>query len=92
MNNTKKTKVPLKCKNMMYEQQLAHLPFSSIEDLAEHIQQNLQPKRFAAIVHDKDIDDKGSLVAEHIHCMLSFENARSINNIANLLNDKPQYI
>ena len=91
MNNPKKPKVP-KCKNMMYEQQLAHLPFSSIEDLTEHIQQNLQPKRFAAIVHDKDIDDKGSPVAEHIHCMLSFENARSINNIANLLNDKPQYI
>lgn len=88
-----KSKIPSakKSKNMMYEQQLAHLPAKTLENLVDLIAK-LKPKRYALILHDKDIDDKGQPVKPHIHTMLSFDNARSINSVAKLLGDKAQYI
>ena len=84
----------LRAKNMMYEQQLKHLPFpfTTKEELAAFIEKVLKPKRYALILHDKDVDDKGNPVEPHIHVMLSYDNARSINSIAKLLGDKPQSI
>lgn len=83
----------IKCKNMMYTQQMQHLPAKTIDNLVCLIHNlNPEPKKFAVIVHDKDIDDNGQSEEPHVHAMLSFENARSINNVANMLNDKPQYI
>lgn len=82
----------LRVKNMMYTQQINHLPVNSMEELIELIEKKLHPKRYAVILHDKDTDDKGQPAEEHIHMMLSFENARSINSVAKILGDKPQYI
>ncbi|MGE7185704.1 Rep family protein [Peribacillus sp. NPDC006672] len=48
--------------------------------------------KYAGILHDKDIDENNSPIKPHIHVMLQFENARSIDNIAKILGDKPQYI
>lgn len=85
-------KVP-KYKNMMYAQQLRHLPAKSVDNLIDLIENlNPAPKKYAVIIHDKDIDDNGKPEEPHVHAMLSFENARSLNNVASLLNDKPQYI
>lgn len=89
--NKSKTPSVKKSKNMMYEQQLAHLPAKTQENLIDLIGK-LKPKRYALILHDKDIDDKGQPVEPHIHTMLSFDNARSINSVAKLLGDKAQYI
>ena len=63
----------LRAKNMMYEQQLKHLPFpfTTKEELAAFIEKVLKPKRYALILHDKDVDDKGNPVEPHIHVMLS---------------------
>ena len=44
----------------------------------------LKPLRFAGILHDKDIGQDGNLVAPHIHLVLQFESARSLNNLAKL--------
>ena len=77
---------------MMYEQQIVHLPTKDVDNLVKTIEEKLGCKKYAVIVHDKDMDDKGNLVKEHIQSMLSFENARSINRIAKLLGDKPQQI
>ena len=52
----------------------------------------MSPKKYALIVHDSDVNEKGEPVEDHVHVMLSFENARSTNSIAKALGDKPQYI
>lgn len=80
----------IKCKNMMYEQQVDHLPFP-VEELEARIKR-LKPKRYAYILHSEDVNEKGELEAPHIHVMLCFTNARYITRIAAELSDKPQYI
>lgn len=82
----------IKCKNMMYEQQIAHLPFNSADDLYKTIESKVKPKKMAMITHDKDTDDKGKPTAPHVHVMMSFDNARSITHTAKTIGDKDQYI
>lgn len=79
-----------RCKNMMYVQQTKHLP-TSFQDLLNCVSQKLQPEKFAAIIHDADVKD-GKPVEPHVHVMMCFENARSINNVAKQLGDQPQSI
>lgn len=82
-----------KYKNMMYTQQMEHLPFRTREELEERIKTKLDPKKYAiSEVHDKDMDEDGNPVKEHIHVMLCFQNARSLKNVASILGDKPQYL
>ena len=82
-----------KYKNMMYTQQMEHLPFRTLEELEERIKTKLDPKKYAiSEVHDKDMDEDGNPVKEHIHVMLCFQNARSLKNVASILGDKPQYL
>lgn len=75
-----------KAKNMMYEQQLAHLPVASVEALKKRIIA-LDPIRWAYIIHNKD-----SHVAPHVHVILQFKNARHLTAVAKALGDKPQYL
>lgn len=90
MNGNKTPKV----KNMMYTQQLSHLPsgIQTPEDLEALIAKRLCPKRYAIIMHDQDTDDKGQPVEAHVHAMLSFTNARYLSAVAKKLGDQPQYI
>ena len=87
-------KKPLRVKNMMYEQQLRHLPTQpqTLDAVIDCIEKKLSPKKYAAILHNRDINDKGQRVEEHIHVMLCFKNARSIDNIAKLLGEKSEHI
>ena len=87
-------KKPKKCRNMMYEQQIAHLPEGkTVDDLFQHIDDKLHPKRWAGIVHNRDLKaDNKTLVDEHVHVMMQFENARSLNQVAKELGDEPQFI
>lgn len=82
----------IKAKNMMYTQQVQYMHFSDIDELEKQIKKNIKPKRYALILHDKDTNEQGLKVNEHVHVVLEFENARSLNNIAGLLKDNPQYI
>ena len=77
---------------MMYEQQLKHLPMQSIDKLIEIIETQLKPKLYGVALHDKDIDDNRQPIEPHIHAMLSFDNARSLNSVARQFGDKPQYV
>lgn len=79
-------------RNIMYVQQLEYLPFKNFEELINHIETEINPTEYAAIIHDKDTHDDGSLKEPHVHVMFHFENARSIQKIAKLLKDKPQSI
>lgn len=88
MNNTKS----IRAKNMMYEQQLQYLPAKTMDNLLDLIKNTLKPKKYAVILHEKDIDDNGTPKAPHIHAMMSFGNARSLASVAKQLGDKPQYV
>lgn len=87
MNKKGKSSGGGKCKNMMYVQQSQHLPAQNIQNLVTLIDKNLKPKKFAVITHDKDVDDKGNPKASHVHAMMSFDNARSIRNVAKILGE-----
>ena len=79
-------------KNMMYQQQVKYLPAQTIDNLVDMIENKLKPKKYAVILHDKDTDDNGTPKEEHIHAMMSFENAHSLASVAKQRGDKPQYI
>lgn len=76
-----------KCKNMMYVQQMSHLPAGNIDTLVDLIEKNLKPNKYAVILHDKDIDDNGTPKEPHVHVMMSFDNARSLRSISQKLGE-----
>lgn len=83
-----------KCKNMMYTQQIDHLPpgIKTVKDLADRIESALDPKEYAVILHDQDISEDGTPAEAHLHAMMCFENARHISATAKKLGDKEQYL
>ncbi len=65
----------------------------TFDDIYTHVEKNLKPKRMACILHDKDKkDDNITPVEPHIHMMLQFENARSVNSVAKEIGDNPQQL
>lgn len=88
-NKSNKQNQPRKFYHMMYTQQMKYLPAKTVDKLIELIETRLHPREYALIVHDKDPGQE-----PHIHCMLSFKNARSLVHTAKLLgeNGKEQYI
>lgn len=82
----------IKAKNMMYVQDLEHLPFETIDELEDCIIHSVKPKKYALILHDKDVKKDGQKKRDHIHVMLEFENPRYLTAIAKKLKDKPQNI
>ena len=89
MSKNKETK---RFRNMMYTQQIEHLPEGkTVEDIFQIVEE-LNPKKWAGIVHEKDVKDDNTLKKPHIHIMMQFENAHSINSVAKSLGDKSQYL
>ena len=74
----------VKARNVMFVQQIEYFQSSNLQDIIEYMTNILKPLRFAGILHDKDIGQDGNLVAPHIHLVLQFESARSLNNLAKL--------
>ena len=69
---------------VLYKEDLEHL---RVIDLIE------QHYNYACILHDKDLSEKtGDVKKEHYHYILYFENAISLNSLANQLELKPNYI
>lgn len=88
-----KTTAPPRAKNMMYEQQIKHLPSGITgDDLFDLIGSKLNPRRYAIALHDSDMSEDGTPAEAHLHVMLCFENAHSIASVAKTLGDKPEYI
>ncbi len=89
-----KAKRSPRSRNMMYEQQLAHLPPSikDLDGLFRLIEDVLEPDRFAVILHDKDLNEQGELARPHLHAFMAFKNPRSCASIAKQLGDKPQTV
>lgn len=76
----------------MYEQQVKYLPQNkTIDEIYEHVEQKLNPKRMALVLHNQDTKDDNITPAEdHIHFMLEFENPRSVNQVAKDIGDKSE--
>ena len=75
----------------MYTQQLCHLKVADVDEMIERLEkQNV--KRYAVIVHDKDIDENGQPVEAHVHAMMTFANARSSSGVAKMFDDQAQYV
>lgn len=80
----------LRCKNMMYVQQLAKLPGpdKTIEAVKKRIETIVKPDKYAIILHDQDLANDGDCSEPHIHAMLSFENARFLSAVAKALGEE----
>lgn len=77
----------IKVYHMMYVQQMKYLPAGTVDNLIQLVKTRLHPQEYGLIVHDKDAGEE-----PHIHCMMSFQNARSIRNVAKLLGDNEERI
>lgn len=73
-----------KARNVMFVQQIEFFDSSNLQDIINDMTYILKPTRFAGILHDKDIGQDGETVKPHIHLVLQFENARSLDNLAKL--------
>ena len=82
----------LKSTNMMYVQQLAHLPAKDLDTLKDVVEQKVQPKRYAMILHNQETDKEGNPRPPDVHVMMTFDNARYVTSVAKILGDKPQYL
>ena len=82
----------LKSTNMMYVQQLAHLPAQDLDTLKGIVEQKVQPKRYAMILHNQETDKEGNPRPPDIHVMMTFDIARHLDAVAKILGDKPQYL
>lgn len=74
----------VKARNVMFVQQIEYLNSSNLQGIIHDITEVLKPIRFAGILHDKDKGQNGDTVEPHIHLVLQFESARSLNNLAKL--------
>lgn len=70
----------------MYTQQLKHLKID-VDTIKKNLVENSYVKDFAMIVHDRD---EG--VEEHLHVFLKFNQQKSIDYVAQLFEDKSNYI
>ncbi|MCK8638995.1 Rep family protein [Fructobacillus fructosus] len=82
--------MPKRSRTFMYTQQIQHLPFSTIEAFQARLE-NIGVMEFAFIVHDQDMND-GKPVAPHIHAVLRYQNARTVESVSKQISDKSQYI
>ncbi|EMF0060634.1 replication protein [Enterococcus hirae] len=77
--------------NVMYEQQLRHLPTTikrkTLNSIIKRLTECLKPEKIAGIIHDKDINNEGAPVEKHVHVVLQFQHARSLKNLARLLKE-----
>lgn len=85
------TKSPPRSRGVMYVQQLDKIKFENINALKKRIQSLSNLKRFAFIIHDKDINKDNKPIAPHVHVMLEFKSPRMLTAVAKDLNDKTEY-
>lgn len=85
-------KKEIRARQFMYVQDLDHL--SVKESDFKQIMNQSGALEWAYIKHDKDPkhDKDGKLIRPHIHAVLKYENPQKIGSIANLFNDKNQYV
>ncbi|MGF2053984.1 Rep family protein [Vagococcus fluvialis] len=83
-----------KCRNMMFSTQIDRVPYKTAQHAYDFFMSFLskKPLQIAVILHDKDTDDDGITIKPHLHIMLRFENARSMDQVAKEIGELPQTI
>ncbi|NEW66931.1 replication protein [Carnobacteriaceae bacterium zg-84] len=81
------TKEP-RVRSVMYTQQIRLLKDKDWKRETKRIVNAVEPKYWASILHDKDVDDDGKPVEPHLHLMLYFSHARSPKSIAWEIDEK----
>ncbi|WP_260164590.1 Rep family protein [Lentilactobacillus buchneri] len=81
----------IRSKGIMYEEQMAKLPFKTFEALIRRVH-SLGAIRWAGIIHDKDTDKTGKSIVPHVHVMLEFKQAKRLSGVARGLNTQPQQL
>lgn len=61
-------------------------------EVLQALLEDFKPKRYAFILHDKDVDEGGKPKATHFHCILEMETPRHLSTISKALAVPPQYI
>lgn len=74
----------------MFVQQLEFFQTNNLQEILNEFDEKLHPRRFAGIIHNKDETEDDKLVAPHIHIVLQFDNARSLANLAKIINQPIQ--
>lgn len=89
-----KAKRSPRSRNLMYEQQLAHLPphIKGLDGLCQLIEDVLHPEQYGVVLHDRDLNKDGEPVEPHVHAFMVFKNPRSCASVAKQLGDKPQTV
>jgi len=85
----------LKSSVLMYEQQLEHLPLKNMDNLKRRVESLIGSnhlKRYAMIIHDKDVNEDGEDVEPHVHLVMEFSVRVNVESIAKCLEDEPQQI
>ncbi len=74
----------------MYVNQMDYSEEKNLSKIIDDFIKNLEPELIAGIIHDKDNKD-GDNVKNHYHIFLKFKNARSLTNIANIMDLKEEH-
>lgn len=75
---------------VMYEQQIERLPFKGgVKELESRIRK-LSVKRYAIIVHDRDVDKDKNQIKSHVHAMIELNKKQLLSSIAKTIGDTPQ--
>ena len=93
-NGKEKAKRSPRSRNLMYEQQLVHLPphIKGVDGLFQLIGDVLQPEQYGVVLHDKDVNKQGEPVEPHLQAFMVFQNPRSCASVAKQLGDMPQSV
>lgn len=89
-----------KAKVMMYVQQLKYISLPHLTeklkneqlDLLEKLAIKTNANSYALIIHDKDVNTDGTIKEPHVHMMLEFSKSVRLSTVANVLNDRTNYL
>lgn len=83
-----------KCRNMMFSTQIDKVSYKDAQVTYDYFMNYLtkKPAQIAVILHDKDTDEEGNIIKPHLHVMMRFDNARSIDKVAEELLQPAQTI
>lgn len=85
-----RSKMKKRYRQLMYTQDLKHLPFKLSE--LKNILQKEPLDEWAYILHNKDVNKNQKHVRDHLHLILKYSNPQSIDHVAKIFDDQNQYI
>ena len=77
-------------RQFMYVQDVQHMQIK--ESKLSKILDKSGALEWAYINHNKDVDNRGQPIRAHYHVILKYENPLTIDSVASLFNDNPQYV